>query len=90
MERIRTVSHVVAKGMRIGIGASIHDEGVTDVLVFGFDDWAPTEHRVTDDDEMFVVAVPFNIEGVRGLAAALTKIAHFLETGEVPEDAEPM
>lgn len=89
MERIKTVSHVVAKGMRIGIGAGIHDEGVTDVLVFGFEDWAPM-HQITMEDETFVVGVPFNIEGIRGLAAALTKIAHFLETGEVPPDAEPM
>lgn len=90
MERVQTVSHVVGKGMRIGIGAGIHDEGVTDVLVFGFEDWAPTEHRVTDADEMFVVAVPFNVEGIRKMSQALESIAHYLETGEVPDDAEPM
>lgn len=90
VERMQATAHVVAKGMRIGIGAGVSDDGVTDALIFGFDDWCPTPQRVTDADEMFVVGVPFDIDGIRALAKALESIAHFLETGEVPPEAVAM
>lgn len=75
--------------MRIGIGAGIADDGVTDVLIFGFDGWAPTEHR-PEADEMFVVGVPFDVRGMRMMIEAMEKLISFLETGEIPDTAEPM
>lgn len=89
MKPQKTQAHMAAKSFRIGVGAGVTEDGVTDAVVFAFEDWGFTTASPGEDGPL-VMVVPTTIESLRALGKAAYEIARFLETGEAPANARPM